>query len=325
MSDTRVKGKRVLVTGGAGLVGSHIVDELVRRGADRIVVYDNLVRGLERNLDWARTHGNVELVVADIADRDAIGEAMRGAHLCFHQAAMWLRECQKEPRRAIETNVLGSFNVLEACVANGVRKVVAASSSSVYGEGLYLPTDEDHPFQNDLFYGMTKVSLEQLLRCFSKEFGLDYVGLRYLNVYGPRQPFQAAYTDVIMHFMNRIDAGEPAVIHGDGNQTVDLVYAGDIAKLNLLAMESDVTGEFINGCTGNETSLTELAEAITALRGRSADLPPRYEPRDDRLVQRRCGCPKKAREMLGFVAETPLSDGLAAVAAWRDEVKADRA
>ncbi len=322
-SENNVQGRKILVTGGAGLVGSHIVDELVRRGAGEVVVYDSLIRGREQHLDWARRHGDVRLIVGDIVEREKLDRALAGVELCFHQAAMWLRQCQKQPRQGIETNVLGSFNVLESCVEHGVGKIVVASSSSVYGDGVYLPTDEEHPFENDLFYGMTKIAVEQLLRCFKKEYGLDYVGLRYLNVYGPRQPFQAAYTDVIMHFMNRVDEGRPPVIHGDGRQTVDLVYVGDVARLNVLAMESEVSGEFFNGCTGRETSLRELAAAIIELKG--ADLEPTFEPRDSHLVLRRYGCPKKAHEMLGFVAETPLSEGLAAIAEWREQVIAGTA
>ncbi|MCP3958327.1 MAG: SDR family NAD(P)-dependent oxidoreductase [bacterium] len=323
-ADTRIRDKSILITGGAGLVGSHIAEEVLRRGARRVVVYDSLVRGREPHLEPARRLGEVELVQADIEDRDALDRAFEGIDLCFHQAAMWLRQAQKEPRRSIEVNILGSFNVLECCVRHGVRKIVSASSSSVYGDGRYLPTDEAHPFDNDLFYGMTKVALEQLLRCFEKEHGLPYVGLRYLNVYGAHQPFQAAYTDVIMHFMNRVDEGEPPIIHGDGSQTVDLVYVGDIARLNVMAMESAVSGELFNGCTGRETSLKQLAEAVLEVKGRP-DLEPVFEARDSKLVLRRSGCPKKAREMLGFEATTPLLDGLRAVAQWRDAVKAGTA
>ena len=315
---TSVRDNTILVTGGAGLVGSHLVGQLIDLGARRIIAYDSLVRGKERHLTAHMKKGEVHLVQADIEDRDALARALAGVDLCFHQAAMWLRACQAEPRRGIEVNVLGTFNVLEACVNAGVEKVVAASSSSVYGDGLYLPTDEKHPFMNDLFYGMTKVADEQLYTCFKKEYGLDFNALRYLNVYGPHQPFKAAYTDVIMHFMNRVDAGEPPRIEGDGTQTVDLIYAGDAARLNIMAMESDVSGEFFNGCTGKETSLTMLAETILQVMGRE-DITPEYVPRDDRLVTRRAGCPNKAKEMLGFVADTPLEEGLAATLVWRRE------
>ena len=293
-------------------------------GAEKVVVYDSLIRGRRPHLDWAQANGNVELVEGDLRDQLKLDNAFYGVELCFHQAAMWLRQCQRLPRIALDVNIGGSFNVLEACVRHGVKKIVAASSSSVYGDGRYLPTDEEHPFDNDLFYGMTKVALEQLLRCFKKEHGLDYVGMRYLNVYGPRQPFQAAYTDVIMHFMNRVDEGQPPIIDGDGMQTVDLVYVGDIARLNVMAMESDVSGEIFNGCTGKETSLKQLAQAILEVKGRT-DIEPTYRPRDMKLVANRYGCPKKAKEMLGFEATTPLVEGLRAVSEWRDEVKAGRA
>jgi UDP-glucose 4-epimerase len=311
-----ITGKRILVTGGAGLVGSHIVDELVRQGAGEVVVYDSLVRGKPDHLAWAIANGNVRLVQGDIRDRAALGEAFRGVDLAFHQAAMWLRQCQERPREGIEANVLGTFNVLEACVEAGVQKIVAASSSSVYGDGLYLPTDEVHPFNNDLFYGMTKVAGEQLLRCFYKAHGLKYVAFRYLNVYGPRQPYQAAYMDVIMHFLNRIDAGEPPRIEGDGTQTVDLVYVADVARANVVAMQSDVENDVFNVASGKETSLNELADVLLELSGR-ADLRPTHVPRDGRLVTRRWGSPDKAKELLGFETTTSVREGMQHVIDWR--------
>jgi len=315
-----LKGKTVLVTGGAGLVGSHIADELVKEGA-RVICYDNLVRGRPEHLDWARRHGDVTLVVGDIEDAPLLQSVMRGVDYVFHQAAMWLRACQKEPRRAIEVNIVGTFNVLEACVRAGVKKIVAASSSSVYGEGLYLPTDENHPYNNDLFYGMTKIANEQMYRCFYKEYGLDFVALRYLNCYGPRQPLDSAYLDVIMHFLNRIEAGMPPIVHGDGSQTVDLVYVEDIARLNILAMKSPITNEFFNGASGKETSLRELAELLCRLAGRP-DLKPVYEPRDSKLVTRRWGCPKKAKALLGFEARVGVEEGMRRVIAWRRQIQA---
>jgi UDP-glucose 4-epimerase len=311
-------GKKVLITGGAGLVGSHIADECVKEGAE-VICYDSLVRGKPEHLDWASKHGKVTLIKGDIEDRDLIRRSMQGCDYVFHQAAMWLRACQKEPRRAIEVNVIGTFNVLEACVLAGVKKIVAASSSSVYGDGLYLPTDENHPYNNDLFYGMTKVAGEQLYRCFYKEHKLDYVGMRYLNCYGPRQPLDSAYLDVIMHFLNRIDQGLAPVIHGDGSQTVDLIYVEDVARLNVTALKSDVTNECFNGATGKETSLRQLAEMLCKLAGRS-DLKPVYEQRDNRLVSRRCGCPKKAKAMLGFEPRISVEEGMRRVISWRQSL-----
>lgn len=316
-----LSGSKILVTGGAGLVGSHIVDLLVAEGA-AVTVLDSLVRGRPSHLDHARRHGAVSLIEADLRDADALRAAVKGRNYVIHQAAAWLRQCQREPRLSLDVNIIATFNLLEACVAEGVRKVVAASSSSVYGEGSYLPTDEAHPFNNDLFYGAAKITNEQHYRCFHKAYGLDYVALRYLNVYGPRQPFDAAYMDVVMHFLNRIDADEPPIIRGDGSATVDLVHVGDAARANVLALKSDVTDEVLNVCSGTETTVKELAELLIRLSGKADTLTPVHEDLDSGLVTRRCGCPKKAEDLLGFVATTPLEDGMKSVIAWRREVKA---
>lgn len=312
---------KVLVTGGAGLVGSHIVDELVKEGA-RVVVYDNLVRGKVENLEWARQNGDIQMVEADLQDREALQRALKGVDYVFHQAAVWLRLCQAQPRLSLEVNVVGTFNLLEACVAGGIKKIVAASSSSVYGEGLYLPTDEKHPFNNDLFYGASKIANEQYYRAFHKKYGLDFIAFRYLNVYGPRQPFEAAYTDVIMHFLNRIDAGEPPILRGDGSATVDLVYVVDVARANLAALKSSVTNECFNVASGRETSLKDLAYLLIRLSGKEGQLEPLYEPLDKGLVSRRWGDPAQAREKLGFVTTTPVEEGMRCVIAWREKVKA---
>lgn len=315
-----LSGALVLVTGGAGLVGSHIVDELVREGAS-VRVYDNLVRGRREHLTWAEANGDVTFIEGDIVDVAGLAEALRGVQYVFHEAAMWLRQCEANPRSAVDINIGGTFNVLEACVEEGVSKVVYASSSSVYGDGTYFPTNEEHPFNNDLFYGATKVAGEQLLRAFYNRNGLPYVALRYLNVYGPRQPFEAAYMDVIMHFLNRIDAEEPPIIHGDGTQTVDLVYVEDVAKANVLALKSPHENEVFNIASGRETTLKELAGILLQLAGKT-DLEPVYEARDQRLVSRRFGCPKRARDVLGFEAETSVEEGLRKVIQWREAEKA---
>jgi UDP-glucose 4-epimerase len=320
-----LSGSKVLVTGGAGLVGSHIVDDLVREGA-RVVVFDSMIRGKREHLDWALANGEVEVVEADIRDREAIRRALvavpGGVDYVFHQAAAWLRLCQNDPRLSLDVNIVGTFNLLEACVEAGVKKLVAASSSSVYGEGLYLPTDEGHPFNNDLFYGASKVCNEQHYRAFYKQYGLDFVAFRYLNVYGPRQPYEAAYMDVIMHFLNRIDADEPPIVRGDGSATVDLVYVGDVARANVTALKSEVTNEFFNVASGVETTLSELAYLLIRLRGKEGRLEPRFEPMDSGLVTRRWGSPDKAREMLGFSVSTSVEEGMRQVIAWRERLKA---
>jgi UDP-glucose 4-epimerase len=316
-----LKDSKVLVTGGAGLVGSHIVDRLVKEGAC-VVVYDSLIRGKAAHLDWARAHGDVHLIQADLRDCGALRQALQGADFVFHQAASWLRLCQAEPRLSLEVNIVGTFNLLEACVEAGVKKVIAASSSSVYGEGLYLPTDEQHPFNNDLFYGASKIANEQHYRAFYAKYGLDFVAFRYLNVYGPRQPYEAAYMDVIMHFLNRIDADEPPIVRGDGSATVDLVYAEDVARANLLALKSPVTNEFFNIASGVETTLKDLAQMLIRLSGKSDRLEPVFEPMDTGLVTRRWGDPTKARNMLAFATTTSVEEGMRRVIAWRAENRA---
>ncbi len=315
-----LSGARVLVTGGAGLVGSHIVDELIKEGAS-VVVYDSFIRGKMEHLEWAKSHGEVKVIQADLRDQAALKQAVEGIDYVFHQAAAWLRLCQEDPRLSLEVNIAGTFNLLEACVKAGVKKIVAASSSSVYGEGLYLPTDEKHPFNNDLFYGASKVANEQFYRAFYKKYGLPFVALRYLNVYGPRQPYEAAYMDVIMHFLNRIDAGESPVVRGDGSATVDLVFAGDVARANLLALKSDVTDDFFNVASGVETSLKELASLLIRLRGKEDQLEPLFEPMDTGLVSRRWGSADKARQLLGFAASTSVEEGMRRVIEWREKTK----
>lgn len=319
-----LSGTRVLVTGGAGLVGSHIVDLLVREGAN-VVVYDSLVRGKPEHLESARAHGKVELVKADMRDREALQAAVKGCTYVFHQAASWLRQCQSEPRLSLDVNVVGTFNLLEACVEHGVKKVVAASSSSVYGEGLYLPTDEKHPFNNDLFYGASKVATEQFYRAFHKKYGLDYVAFRYLNVYGPRQPFEAAYMDVIMHFLNRIDANEGPVVRGDGSATVDLVFVEDVARANMLGLKTAITDDVFNVCSGKESTLLELANLLIRLRGKEGKLKPILEPMDTGLVSRRWGSPDKAKDKLGFVTTTSVEEGMRRVCEWRDSTRTTHA
>lgn len=315
---------KILVTGAAGLVGSHIVDELVKEGA-KVVAFDSFVRGKMEHLDWARTHGDVKVIEADLRDRDAIRAALVGVDYVFHQAAAWLRLCQEEPRLSLDVNIAGTFNLLEACVEAGVKKIVAASSSSVYGEGLYLPTDENHPFNNDLFYGASKIAGEQYYRAFHKKYGLNFVAFRYLNVYGPRQPYEAAYMDVIMHFLNRIDADQPPIVRGDGSATVDLVYVEDVARANVIAMKSPVTNEFFNVASGRETTLRELAYLLIRLSGKEKRLEPEFQMMDVGLVTRRWGDPAKAREMLGFVTTTPVEEGMRRVIGWREQTRSARA
>jgi len=311
----KINCSKILVTGGAGFIGSHIVDSLVKEGAERVIVFDDFSRGHRENLEEVMKSKRVEVFKGDIRDPEALKMAFKGVDYVFHEAALWLLDCENDPRKATDVNIIGTFNVCEACVNAGIKKLIAASSSSVYGEGDYLPTDEKHPFNNYLFYGATKVADEQIYRAFYKKHGLDYIALRYLNVYGPRMDWMSPYVMVIMKFLNNIDGGKPPIVQGDGSATMDLIYVEDVARENILALESNITNECFNGASGKETSVKELLDLILKLTG--SKLKPIYQPRDPRLIARRLGCPKKAKEMLGFEAVTSLEEGLKRGIAWR--------
>jgi UDP-glucose 4-epimerase len=312
----RVRGQRVLITGGAGLVGSNIADQLVRRGAREIVVLDNLVRGRRENLAWALANGPVTLVEGDIRDSSAVAAAMAGIDVVFHQAAIRITQCGEEPRLALEVLADGTFNVLEAAVAAGVRKVVAASSASVYGLAEEFPTSErHHPYGNRTLYGAAKTFNEGLLRSFHDRDGLDYVALRYFNVYGPRMDIHGVYTEVLVRWMEAIDGGRPPLILGDGAATMDFVHVHDVALANLLAAEAPVSDEVLNVASGVETSLLQLA--TTLLEAMGSDLEPEFGPaRAVNAVPRRLADTARARELLGFHAQVGLKEGLAGLVDW---------
>jgi UDP-glucose 4-epimerase len=314
---------RVLVTGGGGAIGSNVVDELVIAGAPEIVVLDNFVRGRRESLDWAREHGSVELVEGDIRDAELVRELMEGVDVCFHSAAIRITQCAEEPRLANEVMVDGTFNVLEAAADAGIRRMIAASSASVYGLAEEFPTTEAHnPYANDTLYGASKVYLEGMLRSFHAMYGLDYVALRYFNVYGPRMDVHGLYTEVLVRWMEKVVAGEPLLIQGDGSQTMDFVYIGDIARSNLLAADADEEVDSVfNVASGVETSLLELAE--TLLRVMDSDVGVVHgEARKVNSVTRRLADTSAAAERIGFTAEVDLEDGLERLVRWW---KAERA
>lgn len=312
-----LRGERVLITGGAGAVGSNLADQLVRAGASEIVVLDNFVRGRRENLAWALEHGNVDLVEGDIRDRDRVAEVMGGVDVLFHLAALRITQCAEEPRTALEVMVDGSYNVLEAAGVAGVRKVVAASSASAYGLAVDFPTNEaHHPYANDTLYGAAKVFLEGMLRSMHAMSGLDYVALRYFNVYGARMDIHGVYTEVLVRWMERIESGTPPLILGDGSQTMDFVNIEDVARATLLAGLSDATDEVFNVASGTETSLLELAHLLLKVMGRE-DLEIEFGPeRGVNKVPRRLADTALARERLGFEAQIGLEDGLRRLVDW---------
>jgi UDP-glucose 4-epimerase len=312
-----VEGGTFLVTGGAGTIGSTVVDQLVDAGAARVRVLDNLVRGRRANLATALDSGRVDLVEGDIGDVDTVARLTEGADGVFHLAAIRITQCAEEPRLANEVLVDGTFNVVEAAARHGVRKVVASSSASVYGLAEEFPTREDHhPYANDTIYGAAKAYNEGLLRSFHAMHGLDYVALRYFNVYGPRMDVHGVYTEVLVRWMERIADGKPPLIFGDGTQTMDFVCVADIARANLLAMTSPLTDRVYNVASGVETSLRGLADALLVAMDRP-DLDVEHGPeRAVNGVTRRLASTDAAREELGFKAEISLADGLRQLVDW---------
>jgi UDP-glucose 4-epimerase len=307
---------KVLVTGGGGAIGSNVTDELVLAGAEEIVVLDNFVRGRRENLAWALANGPVQLVEGDIRDRALVRELMDGVDVVFHLAAIRITQCAEEPRLALEVLVDGSYDVFEAAADAGVRRVIASSSASVYGLADQFPTPEtQHPYANDTLYGAAKVFNEGLLRSMHAMFGLDYVALRYFNVYGPRMDVHGLYTEVLVRWMERISAGQPPLILGTGQQTMDFIYIGDVARANILAAQSEMTDVAYNVASGVETSLLELAEMLLGVMG--SDLSVEFGPeRSVNKVSRRLADTTLAREQLGFDAEVSLEEGLTRLVDW---------
>lgn len=308
--------KRVLVTGGAGLIGSHITDQLIAGGVGEVLVLDNFVRGRMENLAQAMPSGKVRVVEGDLRDVDLVKRTMEGVDLVFHQAAIRITQCAEEPRLALDVLSTGTFNVVEAAAAAGVKRLVAASSASVYGLADTFPTTEAHaPYNNRTLYGACKAFNEGLLRSFHDMYGLNYVALRYFNVYGPRMDVHGAYTEVLIRWMERLAGGQKPIIFGDGKQTMDFVYVEDIARANILAAKADVSDQVFNVASGQETSLRQLAEALMKTMGVSGDVE-FAEARKVNPVSRRLADTTAARDAIGFTASVSLEEGLRRLVAW---------
>lgn len=309
-------GKRVLITGGAGLIGSHIADLVARQSPAEIIIYDNFVRGRLENLAEANATGPVTLVRGDIRDIELLNQTMQGVDILFHQAAIRITQCAEEPRLAHDVLATGTFNVLEAAHAAKVEKVVAASSASVLGAADQFPTTEQHhPYNNRTIYGAAKTYNEVLLRSFNEMYGLPYVALRYFNVYGPRMDVYGAYTEVLIRWMERIANGLPPIIMGDGTQTMDFVHVRDIARANMLAATSDASDAVFNVASGTETSLSQLAAILLNVMGSS--LTPVHEAaRKVNPVARRLASTEKAAREIGFRAEISIEAGMRDLVDW---------
>ena len=314
-------GKKLVVIGGAGLIGSHTVDRLLQEDVREIVIYDNFCRGTHGNLEEALKDPRLRIfeIGGDICQSDILAEALKGADGVFHFAALWLLQCHEFPRSAFDVNIRGTFNVIEACVQQGVKRLVYSSSASVYGDAVEEPMTEDHPFNNTNFYGATKIAGEQMCRAFYHRYGLNYAGLRYMNVYGPRQDYRGAYIAVIMKILDAIDEGKPPTIYGDGSQAYDFVYVGDCAQANVLAMKAKTVDRFYNIGTGVRTSIKELVYTVIELT--QFRQVPRYEPAGLTFVKNRIGSPERAAAELGFKAQVQLREGLQKLISWRSELK----
>jgi len=319
-----LKGKKLVLIGGAGLIGSHTADQLLAEDVKEVVIYDNFIRGRVENLIHALGDHRVKIfdIGGDILQTDILEAALDGADGVFHFAALWLLQCHEFPRSAFDVNVRGTFNVIEACVKKGVKRLVYSSSASVYGDAVTEPMDEDHIFNNKNFYGATKIAGEAMLRAFHHRYGLNYAGLRYMNVYGPRQDYRGAYIAVIMKMLDAIDNGGSPTILGDGSEAFDFVAVEDCALANVCAMKADTTDRFYNVGTGKRTSLKELAEMLLKLTG--CTKPITYAPRSQAtLVRNRIGCPKRAANEIKFTARIGLMEGLSRLIKWRAGHKAE--
>lgn len=320
---SKLNNSQILIIGGAGFIGSHLVAELLEYDVRKVVIYDNFTRGkysyIENSLKDDRC--SVFPLGGDIRNTDILNEAMKGMDYVFHLAAMWLLHCKDFPRTAFHVNIEGTFNVLESCVNNNIQKLIYSSSASVYGDAIELPMKENHPFNNKNFYGATKIAGEAMCTAYNDRYGLEVIGLRYMNVYGPHQDQYAAYSGVIPIMLNKIASKEAPVINGDGSQAYDFIYVEDVARANICALESDIKFGFYNVGTEVQTSIKELCDLILEIK--HSELKVIFQPysADDarQFVQNRIGSRKAAEEDIGFIYKYQLKEGLEKLIKWREK------
>lgn len=312
-----IRGKKILVVGGAGLIGSHVVEELLKEDVEEVIIYDNFCRGRIENLEETLKDPRCRIfeIGGDMLQTDILDAAMKEVQGVVHLAALWLLQCHEYPRAAFDVNIRGTFNVLEACVKNKIERLVYSSSASVYGDAVEEPMMESHPYNNWTFYGATKIAGEHMMKAYHKRYGLKGVGLRYMNVYGPRQDYKGTYIAVMMKILDNLDKGLSPVVYGDGSQAYDFIYVRDTARANVCALKSDVPFGFYNVGRGIKTSIKELTELILKIAG--SKLPIEYAPAGQTFVTNRVGDPKAAEVDLGFTWEVELEDGLKRLIKWR--------
>ena len=313
-----LKGSRILVIGGAGLIGSHVVEELLKEDIKEVIIYDNFCRGTHENIEKALSDPRCRLyeIGGDILQTDILDAAMKNIDGVVHLAALWLLQCYEYPRAAFDVNIRGTFNVLEACAANDIKRLVYSSSASVYGDAVEEPMTENHPYNNETFYGVTKIAGEHMFKAYHKRYGLNGVGLRYMNVYGPRQDYKGTYIAVMMKILDNLDKGLPPVVYGDGSQAYDFIYVGDVARANVCALKSDTPFGFYNVGRGIKTSIKELAELILKITDSRQKI--QYEPAGQTFVTNRVGDPTAAERDLDFRWTVDLEDGLKKLIDWRN-------
>jgi len=313
-----IQNKTILVIGGAGFIGSHIVDQLLKEGIKRVIIYDNFCRGTYSNIEKGLSDTRVEVFEAggDTLQEDILDSAVKQADAVIDLAALWLLQCNEYPRAAFEANIRGTFNVLEACEKHNIERLVYSSSASVYGDAIEIPMTEKHPYNNETFYGATKIASEHLFKAYHHRYNLRGVCLRYMNVYGPRQDFKGAYVAVIVKMIDNVLAGKSPVVYGDGSQSYDFVYVEDVARANILSLKSEAPFGFYNVCTGIKTSIKEVSEMILNICDRE-DLGIKYNESGQTFVKNRIGDTVSSKKDLNFTANVSLRDGLKTLINWR--------